>query len=965
MRVVRSAVFVSAVVALASCGDTRTIPPPPTSSARLTSVSVAPENSTLEKGLTVDFTATAHYSDGSTKEVTAQATWRSSATEFSTISALGTARAVEVGTSSISARFENHSGETDLTVVSAGLVTIAINPPEGNAGVGTMPQFRAVGSFRDNRTEDITAAVDWTSSNPAIATIAAGGVATAISQGTTTLTATDRATGISAQAMLHVTGAPLTSIRVDPSMAVVPLGATRQYIATGTYADGMMQDITTMVQWSSTSSRTATIGNSAADKGRVSTHAIGLTTVTATDPATGVSASATLTVTTPAIMTLTVSPRRAQITTQDTQQFEAMARYSDGSLQDVTRQVNWSSANMAIATISNVSASRGAATALSVGTTTISANHVVSGVSSDASGGSGILQVLPPQLVSIAVIPLTVQTPLGATTQFTATGIYSDSTNRNLTNAVLWRSSNSGVATISNAAMSIGLATTVATGTTSISVVDPATGISSDDSMRSAVLTVTPAELVSIRVTPPTAALVVGAQQQFEAMGSFSDGTMVSLTNQVTWRSSAAVVSISSTAPTPGRATANAIGMATIAAFDAASTISSDDSNESATVLVSEASLLSITVTPASASIPVSAEQPFVAMGSYNNGSMADITDSVMWTSSAPTIATVSNVAGRRGRASALAAGMATISATEPVSGISSETSMTSATLNVSAVTLTSVAVQPTVQTIATNATFQLTAVGTFSDNSTFEVTPSVNWMSANPAVATVSNTAGSVGEVRGVAVGSTMVSATHVASGVSSDTSNQSAMITVDNPGLFFDDFEDGNFNGWTTGTGTYTRTVATNTGGDNTSSSLMMTGGSSGHYNGLIHTLPSVQPTYISLWVRSNSTSTADGYFVIGDSATETNQGIIFYHFAAGATQYVYDGTSRRGETPYVANQWYHLEFRNINWTSKTYEFWIDGVRRDASVTFRTTSSTSMDVIHLYNFTSGTAWWDEILLR
>jgi hypothetical protein len=52
-----------------------------------------------------------------------------------------------------------------------------------------------------------------------------------------------------------------------------------------------------------------------------------------------------------------------------------------------------------------------------------------------------------------------------------ATGTFSDSTTQDLTAASTWSSSNTGVASVSNAAGSYGLATAVAAGTTTIKVI--------------------------------------------------------------------------------------------------------------------------------------------------------------------------------------------------------------------------------------------------------------------------------------------------------------------------------------------------------------------------------------------------------------------------------------------------------------------------------------------------------------
>jgi hypothetical protein len=72
-------------------------------------------------------------------------------------------------------------------------------------------------------------------------------------------------------------------------------------------------------------------------------------------------------------------------------------------------------------------------------------------------------------LVSLAVTPTNSLTALGTTLGFTATGTYSDGSTQNLTTSVTWSSSATGVATISNAAGSQGLASSVGAGSTTIS----------------------------------------------------------------------------------------------------------------------------------------------------------------------------------------------------------------------------------------------------------------------------------------------------------------------------------------------------------------------------------------------------------------------------------------------------------------------------------------------------------------
>jgi len=70
--------------------------------------------------------------------------------------------------------------------------------------------------------------------------------------------------------------------------------------------------------------------------------------------------------------------------------------------------------------------------------------------------------------------------------------------------------------------------------------------------------------------------------------------------------------------------------------------------------------LVSITVTPETATIPVGGTQQFTATGNYSDGSEADLTTIVTWTSLDPTVATI----GSTGLATGLSIGEATIKAT-------------------------------------------------------------------------------------------------------------------------------------------------------------------------------------------------------------------------------------------------------------------------------------------------------------
>ncbi|MGH8283316.1 MAG: Ig-like domain-containing protein [Gammaproteobacteria bacterium] len=163
-------------------------------------------------------------------------------------------------------------------------------------------------------------------------------------------------------------------------------------------------------------------------------------------------------------------------------------------------------------------------------------------------------------LQSIAVTPATPSIAKGANTQFTATGVYSDHSTQDLTSQASWSSSNTAIATVSNAAGTAGLVTTTGTGTATISA--SLNGISGNTT-----LIVTAATLKSIQVTPLNPSISLGNTQSFTATGTYTDNSTQNLTTQVTWSSSSTdVATISNATGSQGLATSVKIGTATITA---------------------------------------------------------------------------------------------------------------------------------------------------------------------------------------------------------------------------------------------------------------------------------------------------------------------------------------------------------------------------------------------------------------
>ena len=171
--------------------------------------------------------------------------------------------------------------------------------------------------------------------------------------------------------------------------------------------------------------------------------------------------------------------------------------------------------------------------------------------------GTTSLTITAATLVSIDVSPANPGLAKGTKRQLSATGAYTDHSTQDLTTQVTWGTSDASVASVSNAAGSIGLASALGVGRTSVSAtLGGVTGATT--------LEVTAAVLVDIRVEPADAVTAMDVIVEFSATGTYSDQSTADITTTVTWSSSdAAVVSIAADGHAIARADA---GTATLTA---------------------------------------------------------------------------------------------------------------------------------------------------------------------------------------------------------------------------------------------------------------------------------------------------------------------------------------------------------------------------------------------------------------
>ena len=587
----------------------------------------------------------------------------------------------------------------------AKLVSIAITPANQSIAKGTTLQLAATGTYADKKTK-VLDEVTWESGQPGIAAIDTTGVATAASEGVARISATFE--GVIGATSISIGKPALQSISVTPNPSSLPIGESEQLTATGTYSDGSVQDVTHTVVWTSSAS-TVTV----ALQGVATGAAMGVAQISAAQFE--IKGTATVTVGQPALLSIAVAPNQSSLPLGESAQLSATGTFSDGTTQDLTQSATWTSSSPTVASLNGP----GAVAAAGIGSAQLSAAY--QGVTGNAS-----VTVSQPALLSIAVSPNPSSLPLGESEQLQAVGNFSDGSVQNLTQSATWTSTAPTIASVT----ATGSVTGKVVGAAQLSAAyQGITGV--------AAVTVAQPALLSIAVSPNPSSLPLGETQPLQATGTYSDGSTQNLTQTATWSSSPPTIA---SVNTQGVVSGLAIGAAQLSAVYQGVT-------GSATVNVGKPVLLSITISPNQASLPVDESKQLQANGNFSDGSIQNLTQSVTWASSAPTIATVN----ASGTVAAIKIGTTTINATSAsITG--------SASVTVTPAAIVALNIVPATVSMVLESGRQLQAIGTLSDGTTQNMTSSVTWSSIQPAIASVTSggfvTANSIGSTTIMAVG-------------------------------------------------------------------------------------------------------------------------------------------------------------------------------------------------------------------
>ena len=244
-------------------------------------IALSPASLPLARGGTAKLTALA--ADDRDVLLTPVGTWASSDSSVATVDASGNVTAVGGGTAAIIFT-DSVFGKTGQAAVTIRDITfIVLSPQNPTLLPGATLTFSASGQDDAGVVQNNPAGV-WVSSNPVVATVDAAGNVTALRGGTTTISFTDAAFGITGSTTATVRG--ITQIALSPANQVIAPGATLALSAVGSDANGLVQSSPPGV-WASSDATVATV--SAA--GVVTAIKPGSVQITFTDSVYGVTAA--------------------------------------------------------------------------------------------------------------------------------------------------------------------------------------------------------------------------------------------------------------------------------------------------------------------------------------------------------------------------------------------------------------------------------------------------------------------------------------------------------------------------------------------------------------------------------------------------------------------------------------------------------------------------------------------------
>ncbi|MDG2306707.1 MAG: Ig-like domain-containing protein [Candidatus Binatia bacterium] len=436
------------------------------------------------------------------------------------------------------------------------------------------------------RTGNLRKLVEWFVEDPELASVGKSGndVGTVKGKeaGTTTLLARyDEFDVVSTAIDNLVVRGRVESVTLEPTEATIGLELEYLLRAYGNRDDSTRSNISGSVNWSTDPDGVVSID----DAGRMTGLVNGVTTVTATDPKTGLGASAEVTVA-GRLTSLTVPTVR--VDEGDEKKAKAYGNLSSGlQTSDLRLVVDWSVKNAMVAQVGNggpaVAGERrldsGEVFGREIGTTRLTAVEPITGLGSKQAGNLVVRRaedppspnanpapIEPPSVrdLSVVVEPGNDgEVATGVTETYKARSLRSDGSKKNISDKCDWRIDDTSIATVDNVLPKKGGVTGVRLGSTTVHI--DCNGLTASG------LVEVVGDVIGVTIQPDGFTGAVGETKQLRARVNFSGGGFDDVTREVDWSSTNPDVATveNDNEVLKGRVTFHELGEALIFAVDA------------------------------------------------------------------------------------------------------------------------------------------------------------------------------------------------------------------------------------------------------------------------------------------------------------------------------------------------------------------------------------------------------------
>lgn len=225
--------------------------------AVITAIRLTPTTVDVAKGQTLQLTATATYSDGTSSPLTDLVTWVSDDAATATVTPEGLVTGESVGSTTVTVTKNGISNTVNVTVKDAVITEIHVTPETVDVVKGQTLQLTATATYSDGTTSPITGDATWISNDSEIATVSPEGLLSGDGVGSTTVIVTKN--GINSTVNVTVNEAVITGIQVTPSDVSVLWRTTQKLTVEVVYSDGSVGEVQNSVVWTSNDSAIATV----------------------------------------------------------------------------------------------------------------------------------------------------------------------------------------------------------------------------------------------------------------------------------------------------------------------------------------------------------------------------------------------------------------------------------------------------------------------------------------------------------------------------------------------------------------------------------------------------------------------------------------------------------------------------------------------------------------------------------